>query len=122
MPVRVGHPDGADVEPRPVHVAVHAAHHDAVPIAREHGQRLEARCPRRRERVLGEPAAEGLDVAAIRRGLDRDGEAVHAEDYAACRFAQSTTWAWVANQTPGLARACRMISSRIQMRERYPIT
>lgn len=32
--------------------------------------------------------------------------------------AQSTTSACVANHTPSFERACRMISSRIQMRER----
>jgi hypothetical protein len=37
---------------------------------------------------------------------------------AAWSRAHSTTCAWVANQTPPLALACRINSSRIQIRER----
>src|SRR5262249_42832424 len=37
---------------------------------------------------------------------------------AAWCFAQSTTWAWVANQTPDFERAWRISSSMIQMRDR----
>src|SRR5690349_18340480 len=50
------------------------------------------------------------------------GASVRATRYSACAFAHCTTCAWVANHTSPSERAWRISSSRIQMRERYPIT
>ena len=64
------------MQPGPVHLAVHPADQDPVPVAREDGQRLKSRAVREGQGVLGEPLAERLDVPRVGRRLDGEGEVV----------------------------------------------
>ena len=70
MAVRRRDPEERDVEPAPVHGAGDAADERALRIAREDGEREEARASRRRERVVGEAGRERGDVALGGRRLD----------------------------------------------------